>query len=145
MGVGVVSLIAMVWAIVSARRARAEEAEWRARIAQVSHAEWSVRYKSVDSGEWRTEHVTVTVGRRRESHRPARRSRPAVSLTRAAVRVLPAAERDRYAEEFRAELYDLALSGAGPLRQVLYGVRQVRGTFLLSFALRAPRRRGAAQ
>jgi hypothetical protein len=74
---------------------------------------------------------------------PARRSRPANGLTKAAARVLPASDRARYAEEFSAELHDLALSGAGPLGQMLYGLRQVRGTLGLRIALQSPRRKGA--
>ena len=74
--------------------------------------------------------------------RPAR-SRSAIGLTEFAASVLPACDRDRYAEEFRAELQDLAQSGAGRLRQLLYGLRQIRGILQVRYALRSPRRKSA--
>jgi hypothetical protein len=74
--------------------------------------------------------------------RPAR-SRSAIGLTKLAASVLPASDRDRYAEEFRAELQDLAQSGAGHLRQLLYGLRQIRGILQMRYALRSPRRKSA--
>jgi hypothetical protein len=74
--------------------------------------------------------------------RPAR-SRSAIGLTKFAASVLPASDRDRYAEEFRAELQDLAQSGAGHLRQLLYGLRQIRGILQMRYALRSPRRKSA--
>jgi hypothetical protein len=40
-------------------------------------------------------------------------------------RLLPAADRARYAEEFRSELWDLAEIGAGRCQQVLYAASQL--------------------
>jgi hypothetical protein len=74
--------------------------------------------------------------------RPAR-SRSAIGLTEFAASVLPASDRERYAEEFRAELQDLAQSGAGHLRQLLYGLRQIRGIVHTRYALRSPRHKSA--
>jgi len=74
--------------------------------------------------------------------RPAR-SRSAIGLAEFAASVLPASDRDRYAEEFRAELQDLAQSGAGHPRQLLYGLRQIRGILQMRYALRSPRRKSA--
>lgn len=68
----------------------------------------------------------------------------AASLLAAAVRLLPAADRARYAEEYLSELWDLAQSGARRRRQLGYALRQFRSAPLLGFALRFPRRRGAA-
>jgi hypothetical protein len=62
----------------------------------------------------------------------------------AAVRLLPAADRARYGEEYRSELWELAQSGYGRMRQLRYALRQLRSALPMSFALRAPRRRGAA-
>jgi hypothetical protein len=75
--------------------------------------------------------------------RPASRSRSASGLTRIAASVLPASERDRYAEEFTAELHDLAQAGRGRLRQMMYGLRVIIRTIPLRFALQAPCRESA--
>jgi len=81
-----------------------------------------------------------------ESGQPrARRIAPsAAALLVAAIRLLPAADRARYTEEFRSELWDLMQDGAGSARQVRYAFRQLSRAFLTSFELRFPRRRGAA-
>jgi hypothetical protein len=60
----------------------------------------------------------------------------------AAARLLPAADRARYLEEWQAELWVLAWSGAGRLR---YALRQLLRILPLGIALRSPRRRGAAR
>lgn len=64
---------------------------------------------------------------------------PAVRLLSAVARLLPAAYRARYEEEFRAELWDLAQAGAGRLWQVAYALRQLRCARLTVSALRSPR------
>jgi hypothetical protein len=68
---------------------------------------------------------------------------PAAKLLAVVARLLPAAARDRYDEEFRSELWCLAQAGAGHLRQVAYALRQLRCVCLTAAALRSPRRRGA--
>jgi hypothetical protein len=75
---------------------------------------------------------------------PGRPARPACRLTDAASFFLPAADRARYAAEYRSELWDLARAGAGCLRQLLYALRQFRAAVPMAFALRSPRRKGAA-
>jgi hypothetical protein len=84
--------------------------------------------------------------RKRGLGRPARArpARPACGLTNAAALFLPGADRARYTAEYRSELWDLAQSGAGCLRQLLYAFRQFRAAVPMAFALRSPRRRGAA-
>lgn len=68
---------------------------------------------------------------------------PAARLLAIVTQLLPAADRDRYDEEFRSELWDLAQAGAGRFRQVAYALRQLRCARLTVSALRSPRRRGA--
>ena len=63
----------------------------------------------------------------------------------AAARLLPAADRARYLEEWQAELWVLAWSGAGRLRQPRYALRQLLRILPLGITLRSPRRRGAAR
>jgi hypothetical protein len=63
----------------------------------------------------------------------------------ATARLLPAADRARYAEEYQAELWVLAWSGAGRLRRLRYVLRQLVRILPLSVALRSPRGRGAAR
>jgi len=58
--------------------------------------------------------------------------------------LLPAADRARYSEEYRSELWDLAQAGAGRIRQLQYALRQLRNALPTSSALRAPRRRSSA-
>ena len=69
---------------------------------------------------------------------------PAARLLTTVARLLPATDRARYDEEFKSELWDLAQTGAGRLRQVAYALRQLRCARLMVSALRSPRRRGAA-
>jgi hypothetical protein len=64
-------------------------------------------------------------------------------LLAAAVWVLPAADRARYADEYRSELWELAQAGAGRIRQLGYALRQLRSAASTGFALRSPRRRSA--
>jgi len=63
----------------------------------------------------------------------------------AAARLLPAADRARYLEEYQAELWVLAWSGTGRLRRLRYALRQLLRILPLGVALRSPRRRGAAR
>ena len=76
---------------------------------------------------------------------PSRRVAPsATRLLTVAARLLPPAERARYAEEYRSELWELAQAGNGRIRQLRYALRQLRSAPSMSFALRSPRRRSAA-
>jgi hypothetical protein len=68
----------------------------------------------------------------------------AAGLLAAAVRLLPAAHRSRYAEEYRCEPWHIAQAGAGRARQLRYALRQFRSAVLVSVALRSPRRRSSA-
>jgi hypothetical protein len=68
----------------------------------------------------------------------------AARLLAAAVCPLPDGDRARYAEEYRAELWDLVQAGAGRVRQLRYALRQVRNALPTGFALRSLRRRSAA-
>lgn len=66
-------------------------------------------------------------------------------LLAAATRLLPAGDRARYAEEFRAELWEIAHAGASRRRaQLTYAAQQVMSAWRLSAELRVPRRRRAA-
>ena len=86
----------------------------------------------------------------RETHTPGRwrdRGRVVPGAARvlaAAVCPLPCGDRVRYAEEYRAELWDLAQAGAGRITQLQYALRQLRNALPTGFALRSLRRRGAA-
>jgi hypothetical protein len=74
----------------------------------------------------------------------ARPAWPASGLTSVASFLLPAADRARYSEEYRSELWELAQAGAGRIRQLRYALRQLRNALPMGFALRSPRRRSAA-
>jgi hypothetical protein len=63
----------------------------------------------------------------------------------AAARLLPAADRARYLEEYQAELWVLAWTGAERLRRLRYALRQLLRILPLGVALRSPRRRNAAR
>lgn len=67
----------------------------------------------------------------------------ATGLLTAAVRLLPEGHRNRYSQEYRSELWDLAQAGAGRVGQLRYATRQLRSAPQMRFALRSPRRRGA--
>lgn len=62
-------------------------------------------------------------------------------LTSVAVRVLPPGDRDRYRDEFRSELHELAVAGASGWAQVAYAMRQLD----LAWVLRAELRTAAKQ
>ena len=65
-------------------------------------------------------------------------------LVAAAVRLLPAGDRARYAEEFRSELWEIVHAGGRRRAQLAYAARQVMSARRLRAELRVPRRRGAA-
>lgn len=65
-------------------------------------------------------------------------------LAATAPRLLPAADRARYGEEYRAELSEIAHTGAGRRSQLAYAARQLTSVRRLRAELRAPRQRGAA-
>jgi hypothetical protein len=67
----------------------------------------------------------------------------ASGLVGTAAFLLPAVDRPRYAEEYRSELWDLAKSGAGQLRQLRYALRQLLNALPMRFTLRSLRRRSA--
>jgi hypothetical protein len=69
----------------------------------------------------------------------------AAGLLSVAARLLPTADRPRYAEEYACELYELARSGGGRWRQLRYALSQVRSAPRMRFALRSPRRRSVAR
>jgi hypothetical protein len=82
------------------------------------------------------------------SAQPRRRmsvGRPTGRLADAAVFLLPAADRARYAEEFRSELWDLAEAGAGRVQRARYGFRQLMRAVAMRRTLRSPRRRSAVR
>ena len=90
--------------------------------------------------------AALAVGRPSHADRQhaAGRIAPSAScLLAAAARLLPDADRARYAEEFRSELGELAGAGAGRWQQMRYALCQLRSAPQLSRALRSPRRRGA--
>jgi hypothetical protein len=67
----------------------------------------------------------------------------AVRAAAAATRLLPAADRARYDDEYRSELWDLAAAGAGRRQQILCALRQLYATVPLRFAILAPRRKAS--
>ncbi len=67
----------------------------------------------------------------------------AARLLAVAAQILPAADRGRYAEEYRAELREIANAGLGRGRQLLYASRQLRAARQLRGELRAPQQRRA--
>jgi RNA polymerase sigma-70 factor (ECF subfamily) len=80
----------------------------------------------------------------REQGRVRRVAAPAAGLLGAGARLFPAADRARYDEEYRGELWDLAQSGAGRIKQLRYALHQLLGALPMSFTLRYPRHRSAA-
>lgn len=68
----------------------------------------------------------------------------AVVMACIAARMLPAAEQARYAEEFCAELLDMAEAGTSRWKQALYAARQVGRVPHLRAGLKAPRRNRAS-
>ncbi|MGW6499307.1 hypothetical protein [Nonomuraea angiospora] len=65
-------------------------------------------------------------------------SQPARRLIDIEIRLLPAAYRQRYAEELLSELHDLTQARANSLSQLLYVFRQLRRVWQLRAALQAP-------
>jgi len=74
----------------------------------------------------------------------ARSAKSADGLATLACLLLPSADRARYSEEFRSELWMLAQVGVGSLRQLVHALGHLRSALLLGFRLRSPRRRSAA-
>jgi hypothetical protein len=73
------------------------------------------------------------------SQHPQRSVAPAAvaaRVARGAVRVLPAAFRDRYNAEVGSELYELAAAGASPWAQLAYAVRLLDRAWVLRAELR---------
>lgn len=68
---------------------------------------------------------------------PSKMSR---QLTAWAVRMLPAADRPKYTEMFRSELFDLARCGSGRRAQLAHAIRVLVRAPLLRRELRAPAR-----
>jgi hypothetical protein len=71
-------------------------------------------------------------------------ARPASRLAAVAARLLPAADRSRYAEEYWSELWDLAAAGAARRLQVRHALWLAVRALEMRGALREPRRRNAA-
>ena len=108
-----------------------------------------VRYRS-DSARGRDRdralaHARVLACARARGRRAAGVVPSAAGLLTFAARLLPTADRARYGEEYQSELWDLARSGAGRLRQLGYGLRQLRQALAAGFALRSARRGSAAR
>jgi hypothetical protein len=62
-------------------------------------------------------------------------------LVGVAARMLPASGRARFAEEFQAELWEIAYAGTGRLGQLAYAARQLRRAWGVRAELRTPHRR----
>jgi hypothetical protein len=62
----------------------------------------------------------------------------AVRLTHLSARVLPAADRARYQEEWHAELYEMALAGASRWAQLIHALRILNEAWVLRAELKAP-------
>ncbi|MCU7726253.1 hypothetical protein ODJ79_21200 [Actinoplanes sp. KI2] len=71
-----------------------------------------------------------------EGPRPATPAAVAAWLAHKAVRVLPAASRDRYHDEFGSELYELAAAGASRWVQLRYVTRLLDQAWVLRAELR---------
>lgn len=79
----------------------------------------------------------------RKQRRTSLPARSAAGLVSAAARLLPAADRARYGDEYQSELWDLAQFGASRLQQLKYALRQLLRAFSMGRTLRSPRRRSA--
>jgi hypothetical protein len=69
-------------------------------------------------------------------------TRPAARLLATATWLLPAAARARYADEYRAELLEIAHGGQSRRAQLGYAYRQAKSSLRVRAALMAPRRQG---
>jgi hypothetical protein len=78
-----------------------------------------------------------------EQHGPGRVVPSADCLLAAAARLLPAADRARYIEEYRSELWQIAHAGRSARSQMLYALRQLASSVRLHAELRTPRQRKA--
>ncbi len=72
-------------------------------------------------------------------------SKAAQRLLAAAAWLVPAGDRPRYLEEFRAELADLDEAGRSRWTQIIYAVRLLVSAWPLRTELRSPRRRSAVR
>ena len=124
------------------------EREWAVtKTARTSLDHASAIQRDLDYAAARAATLTTALTQIRAARRQRRIERGTSCTTRllaAAVLLLPASDRVRYAEEYWSELQDLALAGNGGIRQLRYGLRQLRSAPSMSFALRSPRRRSAA-
>jgi hypothetical protein len=91
----------------------------------------------MDEGAW----PTGKSGTRACSRRVTPSARRLVAV---AARLLPAADRARYGEEYHSELWDLAAAGAGRRQQIGYAARQLYSAVPVHFAILSPRRRKAS-
>ena len=80
-----------------------------------------------------------------KGQQPDRSASLATALLGAAIRLLPPANRLRYAAEFRSELADIAAAGGRRREQLAYTTRLLLTAPRLHIELRAPRRRSALQ
>jgi hypothetical protein len=97
-----------------------------------------------DATVMNSESGRIRMPRGRRERRPGRVAPSAAGLLTTAARLLPAADRARYAEEYRSELGDLAQSGLGRIRQLRYALCQLLRVLPLGLVLRSLRRRSAA-
>ena len=79
-----------------------------------------------------------------EQDREGRVAPSAGRLLTAAAKLLPAADRARYAEEYRSELWEIAHAGQPRRRQLHYASRQLVSSWRLRAELRVPRPRKAS-
>jgi DNA polymerase family A len=68
----------------------------------------------------------------------------AAGLLTTAARLLPVASRDRYAEEYRSELWEITQAGAGRIAQLRYAFRQLCNSIPMGVAVRSLRRKSSA-
>jgi hypothetical protein len=87
------------------------------------------------------EHMAVDHQPRAATVTAAGRAAPwtgAVRLTLVSVRVLPVTDQARYAEEWQADLYELAFTGASWWAQLVYALRILNDAWVLRAELKAP-------
>jgi hypothetical protein len=86
----------------------------------------------------------VEPGRQRARRRKAFFMSPAAArLAATAAWLLPSPERERYREEFRSELWELAAAGASRRHQVGHAAQVLTQAWVMRTALRSPARRRA--
>jgi hypothetical protein len=79
----------------------------------------------------------------RRNHGAIRVAPSASRLLTVAITLLPAADRARYTEEYRSELWEITHAGGRRRTQLAYSARQVMSAWRLRAELRVRRRRGA--